>query len=73
MREYFEATSSYLVEVEPYRLSGQRTGISSNVSSIYLKSGREFSGVDLQWNPKDDFLKLSKEQKDKLMEFLKTD
>ena len=66
MREYFESPSSYLIEVDPYRRSSHRDGHNSDVSTVDFKAGRGSSGVDLQWHPKEDFIKLSQEKNDKL-------
>ena len=61
MREDFEALSSSLIEVHPYRQSSRSTGLNANVSIVNFKTGRQSSGVELRWNPKEYFLKLSKE------------
>ena len=66
MQEDFEVSSSSLIEVDPYRRKNRGTGRNANVSSIDFKAGRELSGVDPRWHPKEDFVKLSQEQNDEL-------
>ena len=66
MREDFEAASSSLSEVGPYRRTSSSASLNADASSIDFKAGRGSSGVDLQWHPKEDFIKLSQEKNDKL-------
>ena len=73
MRSDFERAASSLIEVDPYRRSARTGSRQANVSSIDFSAGRGSSGVDLRWHPRKDFLKLSKEQKDELSDWLKTD
>jgi len=73
MRSDFEIASSSLIEVDPYRRSSRNNTRQANVSSIDFSAGRGSSGVDLRWHTRREFLKLSKEQKDELSNWLKTD
>ena len=73
MRSDFESASSSLIEVDPYRRSNRNNTRQANVSSIDYSAGRGSSGVDLRWHTRREFLKLSKEQKDELSGWLKTD
>ena len=66
MREYFEAVSSSLIEVDLYRRTSCSVGRNADVSSIDFKAGHGSSGVDLRWHSKEDCVKLSLEQKDEL-------
>ena len=72
MREDFEAASSSLTEVDPYRRTSRSTGRNADVSSIEFKASRGSSGVDLRWHTKEDFIKISQEQKDELRNWMKT-
>ena len=47
-REDFEASSSSLIEVDPYSQSSRSTGCNDNTSSIEFNACRESSGVDLR-------------------------
>ena len=69
----FEAVSSSLIEFYPYLRSSSSTVRNANVFPIDFKAGRGSSGVNLRWNPDDDFRKFSKEQKDELINWLRTD
>ena len=73
MRNDFEGASSALIEVDPYRRS-QRTSDprSANISAIDFNAGRGTSGVDLRWHPTCDFKKLPNDQKDELLQWMKT-
>ena len=73
MREDFEATSSSLIDVDPYHRSIRSAGRKADVSSFDFKAGRGSSGVDPRGHPKEDFIKLSKEQKDELSNGLRMD
>ena len=73
MRSDFESASSSLIEVDPYRRSSRNNTRQANISSIDFSAGRGSSGVDLRWHTRKEFLKLSKEQKDELSDWLKTD
>jgi hypothetical protein len=73
MRSDFESASSSLIEVDPYYRSIRNNSRQANVSSIDFRAGRGSSGVDLRWHTRKEFLKLSKEQKDELSDWLKTD
>ena len=70
MREDFEAAASSLIEVDPYRRTSRGSGRNADVSSIDFKAGRGSSGVDLRWHPKDEYFKLSQEQKNELASWL---
>ena len=70
MREDFEALHSSLIEVDLYCRSSRITGCNSDVSSIDFKTGCGSSGVDLQYNRKEDVLKISRDKKDGLMNWL---
>ena len=52
LREYFEAASSSLIEVDPYHLTSRDIGRNPDFSSIEFKSVRGSSVVDLRWHPK---------------------
>ena len=73
MRNDFEAASSALIEVDPYRRS-QRIPPprGANVSAIDFNAGRGSTGVDLRWHPTRDFKKLPSDQKDELISWMKT-
>ena len=73
MREYFEASSSALIEVDPYRRSSRSTSRNDNVSIVYFKASRGSSRVELQWHLADDFHKLSKDQKYEIMDWMRMD
>ena len=66
MREEFEAAHSYLIQVDPYRRSNYSAGHNDDVSSIEFKANWGYSLVDLRWCPREDVLKLSKDQRDEL-------
>ena len=70
MREDFEAAASSLIEVDPYRRTSRGSSRNAAVSSIDFKAGRGSSGVDLRWHPKDEYFKLSREQKNELASWL---
>ena len=53
VQEDFEAASSSLIEVDPYRRTTRGTGRNANVSSIDFKASRGSSGVDLRWHPRE--------------------
>lgn len=75
MRNDFESAASALIEVDPYRRS-QRSNNNNpktaNVSSIDFSAGRGTSGVDLRWHPRNEFQRLPSEQKDELLEWMKS-
>ena len=76
MREHFERAASALIEVDPYRKSQRITppiNKAARVSAIDFSAGRGSTGVDLRWYPRKDFLKLPTNQKDELMEWIKTE
>ena len=73
MRECFEAASISLIGFDTYHRSIRSAGHNANVSSIDFKAGRISSGIDLRMYPKEDFIKLSQEQRDELMSWLRTD
>ena len=77
MRSNFEDAASALIEVDSYKRShrnpnsnGQRQ---ANVSSIGFNASRGSSGIDLRWHHPREFRKLSNDQKDELMTWLKTE
>lgn len=75
MRSQFEAASSHLIEVDPYKRiarSSQGGGGNARVSDTRFNAGRGRTGVDLRWYPRKEFLKLSNEQKDELTTWQKT-
>jgi hypothetical protein len=68
MRNNFEAASSHLIEVDPYRRSSrqvQKPHRTANVSGVSF-AGRGESGVDLRWHTRKEFSDLTSEQKDEL-------
>ena len=74
MRSDFESAASALIEVDPYKRSQRNTPVrTANVSAIDFAAGRGQTGVDLRWYPRREFLSLSKEQKDELTAWQKTD
>jgi hypothetical protein len=73
MRNDFEAASTSLIEVDPYRRSTrQNNNRDANVSAIDFGAGRGSTGVDLRFHPKDKFVALPQDQKDELREWLST-
>lgn len=76
MRDDFEAASSHLIEVDPYRRSNKSNaraaGRQANISAIDFHGGRGDTGVDLRWHHPKEFAKLSSEEKDELTAWLKT-
>ena len=74
MRSDFELASSTLIEVDSYTKSMKNpAGRNANLSAIDFSSGRGSTGVDLRWHPKSEFMKLSKDQRNELSTWLKTD
>lgn len=73
MRSEFELAASSLIEVDPYRKSSRHASRTANVSSIDFGAGRGSTGVDLRWHSREAFIKLPKEHKDELSEWLRTD
>ena len=73
MRSDFEAASNHLIEVDPYKKlrSGSSKSNLANVSSVTF-AGRGKTGVDLRWHPRQEFRKLTDEQKDELREWQQT-
>ena len=73
MRQDFEAATSALIEVDPYRRSQKNptTNRQANVSAIDFSAGRGATGVDLRWLPHKYFKKLSDDQKDELTKWMK--
>ena len=73
VRKDFEAASSSLIKGDSYRRSSYSSGRNTDVSSIDFNASRRSSGVELRWHPKEDFLKISKEQRYELMDWSRTD
>ena len=74
MRTNFELAANALIEVDPYIRSRRTTPKpTANVSSIDFSSGRGDTGVDLRWHTPKEFKALTKEQKDELTSWQKTD
>ena len=76
LRTNFENASSHLIEVDPYRRSSRNPtpgggGKSAHVSSVSF-AGRGNSGVDLRWHTRKEFLALSSDQKDELIQWQTT-
>ena len=74
MRNDFEMAASALIEVDPYRKGqrGNNNNRTANVSAIDFDAGRGKTGVDLRWHPKSEFKKLTDDQKDELMKWMRT-
>ena len=74
MRNDFEAAASTLIEVDPYRKSQRSGGGGRNatIAAIDFGAGRGSTGVDLRWHPKPEFKKLSDEQRDELVKWMRT-
>jgi hypothetical protein len=74
MRHNFEAAATALIEVDPYRRSQRSHGAPStaNISSIDFSAGRGATGVDLRWHPKKDFKSLPDDQRDELVDWMRT-
>ena len=74
MRNDFEAAASTLIEVDPYRKSQRSGGGGRNatIAAIDFGAGRGSTGVDLRWHPKPEFKKLSDEQRDELVTWMRT-
>ena len=67
MRNDFEAASTSMIEVDPYRRSTrQNNDRDANISAIDFGAGRGSTGVDLRFHPKDKFVALPQDQKDEL-------
>ena len=64
IRHNFDAATSTLLEVEPYKSAQKLSsgpGRQSNISCIDFSGGRVSSGVDLRWHNKNKIRKLSKD------------
>ena len=73
MRNDFEAASTSLIEVDPYRRSTrQNHNRDANVSAVDFAASRGSTGVNLRFHPKDEFIALQQDQKDELREWLST-
>ena len=75
LRSDFEAASSHLIEVDPYRRSSntdQRRQPGAKVSAVTF-AGWGKTGVDLRWHTRSEFWNLTEEQRDKLTEWQGTD
>ena len=64
MREYLESASSSLIEVDLYHLPSRNAVRKADKSSIEFKASRKSSGVDLGWHPREELLKIFKDQRD---------
>ena len=77
MRESFEGAATSLIEVDPYKRSSRVSDNSSNrqatVSAMDYLAGRGETGVDLRWHHPKEFSKLTNDQKDELVTWLRTD
>ena len=62
-----------MIEVDPYHQSIRSASRNDDVSSIDFKHGRGPSGVDLRCDTRKYSLKLSKDQRDDLNDWLRTD
>ena len=74
MRNDFECAASALIEVDPYKRS-QRPGPgakTANVSAIDFSAGRGTTGVDLRWHPRKDFKELPEDQREELVQWMKS-
>ena len=72
MRNDFESAASALIEVDPYRRSQRPGAKTANVSAIDFSAGRGTTGVDLRWHPKKDFKDLPDDQRDELVQWMRT-
>ena len=77
MRESFEGAATSLIKVDHYKRSSRASDISSNrkatVSAMDYLAGRDELGVDLRWRHPKKFAKLTNDQKDELMNWLRSD
>ena len=75
MRSNFELAANSLIEVDPFsRSRRQRERPNAQISAIDFSAGRgPKTGVDLRWHSPPEFKALSKEQKDELISWQKTD
>ena len=73
MRNDYESAASALIEVDPYRRSQRNPNPkTASVSAIDFSAGRGTSGVDLRWHPRNDFKSLPSDQKEELIEWMKS-
>ena len=75
MRNDFELAATALIEVDPYRSGAKSSGSGreATVSGIDFSAGRgPKTGVDLRWYSKEQFKKLSEDEKSELKEYMNT-
>ena len=73
MRNDYESAASALIEVDPYRRSQRIPNPkTASVSAIDFSAGRGTTGVDLRWYPRNDFKALPHDQKEELIEWMKS-
>ena len=73
MRQYFEPASCTLIELDTYNrdhISPSGPVRQASISGVDFSGGRGSSGVDLLWNHPQEFMELSKYQKDELVDWI---
>jgi len=66
MRNNFEAATSSMIQVDPYRRSTRNPTRNADISEIDFSAGRGSTGFYLRFHPKDKFLALPQDQQPEL-------